>query len=31
MKRSLERIDYKIDVFEKRIVAAEKTLKKPEN
>lgn len=31
MKRSLERIDYKIAVFEKRIVAAEKTLKKPEN
>jgi DNA-binding transcriptional MerR regulator len=31
LKKSLERIDYKIAVFEKRIVAAEKTLKKPEN
>ena len=31
LKKSLDRIDYKIAVFEKRIVAAEKALKKPEN
>ncbi len=31
MKKSLERIDHKIAVFEKRIVAKEKTLKRPDN
>lgn len=31
MKKSLERIDYKIGVFEQRIVAKEKTLKIPRN
>jgi peptidoglycan hydrolase CwlO-like protein len=31
MKKTLERLDYKIEIFEQRIVEREKTLKRPED